>query len=161
MTAMVPDHDGPGVSFPPTLFFVVGFGVALGLHDAWPLQLVTESLEVVRRPAGTGLLIGGLILFWWGMSTFARARTGIMLERPANDLVMHGPYRFSRNPMYVGFIASYLGLGVLANSLWPLIALPAVVGLFVPFVIRREERYLRSRFGEVYEDYCQRVGRWL
>jgi protein-S-isoprenylcysteine O-methyltransferase Ste14 len=154
-------QEGPGAPFPPTLFFVVAFGVALGLHEQRPLVLFTPGFERWRTVIGGGLITAGLAVFWWGMSTFARARTGILLERPASELVMRGPYRWSRNPQYVGFVASYIGLAVIANSLWPVIVLPVALALLVPFVIRREERYLRSRFGDQYDAYCRRVKRWL
>jgi protein-S-isoprenylcysteine O-methyltransferase Ste14 len=154
-------QEGPGAPFPPTLFFVVAFGVALGLHEQRPLVLFTAGFERWRTVIGAGLITAGLAVFWWGMSTFARARTGILLERPASELVTRGPYRWSRNPQYVGFVACYLGLSAIANSLWPVIVLPVALALLVPFVIRREERYLRSRFGDQYDAYCRRVKRWL
>ena len=157
----MPAPEGPGAPFPPTLFFVVALGVALGLHDSQPLPIVPVPDAGWRTIAGTVLVAVGMGAFWWGMITFARARTGIMLERPARQLVDRGPYRYSRNPMYVGLVATYAGIAALANTLWPLLLLPVVIALFVTFVIRREERYLHAEFGDQYADYCQRVGRWL
>jgi protein-S-isoprenylcysteine O-methyltransferase Ste14 len=63
--------------------------------------------------------------------------------------------------MYVGFVAMYVGLALLMNSLWPLALLPAVVFSLELVVITREERYLRSVFGPAYEEYCRRVKRWI
>ena len=153
---------GPGVPFPPTLFFVVAFAVGLGLHDWHPWPFV--SPETARPPrvwVGGGLLVAGAAIFWWGMATFARARTGIMLERPAEDLVTYGPYRWSRNPMYVGYVLAYLGLAALSNTVWPVLMLPIALVLLSLVIIQREERYLRSVFGEAYDAYCRRVGRWV
>lgn len=73
-----------------------------------------------------------------------------------------GPYRFTRNPMYLGFTCIYLGIALCANSLWPLLALALVVlPLMHWFVIRREERYLERTFGAPYREYRQTVRRWI
>lgn len=158
---MQPPTGGPGSPFPPTLMFVVAFGVGLGIHEQQPLTLLAGSLGAWRTLVGVGPLVVGLAVFWWGMSTFARARTGILLERPASRLVTTGPYRWSRNPMYVGLVVCYIGLSVLWNSIWPIVFLPAVLILLFAVVIGREERYLRSTFGREYDAYCERVGRWV
>ena len=157
----MPSPEGPGAPFPPTMYFVVALGVALGLQDQTPLPLLPVDAANSRTLIGGVLMAAGLGAFWWGMFTFARARTGIMLERPASQLIDRGPYRYSRNPMYVGCVMTYAGVAVLTNSLWPLLLLPAVIALFVVFVIKREERYLHAEFGERYEAYCRRVPRWL
>lgn len=160
MSILVDTDRGPGTPFPPTLLFVLGFLAALWLNNAVPLGIGGPDLETLRVAAGVAGLAGGAALFWWGMGTFA-GRTGIMLQRPARQLVTFGPYQFSRNPMYVGFVAMYFGLSLLANTVWPLVLLPAVVGLLVWIVISREERYMRATFGAEYDAYCRRVRRWL
>ena len=157
----MPAPEGPGAPFPPTMFFVVALGVALGLHESKPLPIFPVDAASWRTIVGWILVASGIAAFWWGMFTFARVGTGIMLERPARQLVDRGPYRFSRNPMYVGCVMTYAGIAALANTLWPLLLLPIVIALFVSFVIKREERYLQAEFGDVYDAYCRRVGRWL
>lgn len=154
--------SGPGVPFPPTLFFVIAFAIGLAVDDwqAWPLAASDEARSP-RFWAGVGLLVAGFAIFWWGMATFARARTGIMLERPAEGLVMHGPYRWSRNPMYVGYSVAYGGFAALFNSAWPLLTLPLALLVLYVVIVRREEQYLRSVFGQTYDEYCQRVRRWV
>ena len=89
------------------------------------------------------------------------AGTSPMPHSPAKQLVIRGPYRFTRNPMYVGMTIAYLGGVATANSVWPLVALPLVLAGIYAFVIRREERYLEAEFGDAYRDYCRRVRRWL
>ena len=96
-----------------------------------------------------------------GLATIARVRTGILLQQPASRLVHFGPYQWTRNPQYVGFVAVYFGLAVVANTLWPLALLPIVLALLVTVVIAREERYLHGVFGPITSDYCRRVKRWL
>jgi protein-S-isoprenylcysteine O-methyltransferase Ste14 len=97
----------------------------------------------------------------WGLATFARARTPIIPDRPARQLVSHGPYRISRNPMYLGLTSLYTGLALVLNLAWPLVLLPVVLLTLTATVIVHEERHLRAAFGATYEDYCRRVRRWI
>jgi protein-S-isoprenylcysteine O-methyltransferase Ste14 len=153
---------GPGTPFPPTMLFVIGLLFAWWFHQAAPFGFgPAPTLGAWLAGAAAVLLVAGAAVFWWGMATFARAQTGIMLQSPASRLVTGGPYRWTRNPMYVGFVAMYLGLALLMNSLWPLLLLPAVIISLEIIVITREERYLRSVFGQAYEEYCRRVKRWI
>jgi len=92
---------------------------------------------------------------------FRRAGTTPNPTKPTTALVLRGPYRFTRNPMYLGFAALYLGVTLLVNSLWPLLLFPAVVGLVQGRVIAREEAYLEAKFGNEYRAYKMRVRRWL
>jgi protein-S-isoprenylcysteine O-methyltransferase Ste14 len=110
---------------------------------------------------GIVLIAGGILLFVAGLLTFAAARTGILFQNPATRVVTAGPYRWSRNPQYIAFVACYIGASFLLNSLWPWVALPFVIVATNLFVIAREERYMLSRFAREYEAYCQRVPRWL
>jgi len=80
---------------------------------------------------------------------------------PARAIVVTGPYRFTRNPMYVGLTVAYVGIALLVNMAWPLLTLPAVLIALRLFVIAREERHLRQAFPEAYAAYCARVRRWL
>jgi protein-S-isoprenylcysteine O-methyltransferase Ste14 len=153
---------GPGTPFPPTLLFVLGLVCAWPLHEAVPFQFGSATvLTSWLTGLGAVILFAGTVVFWWGMATFAREQTGIMLQTPATRLVRMGPYRWSRNPMYVGFVAMYLGSALLMNSVWPLLLLPGVIIALEVLVITREERYLRVVFGAEYEEYCREVGRWI
>jgi len=81
--------------------------------------------------------------------------------RATTSLVTGGPYRFTRNPMYVGFTLWYLAATSWVNALWPLLLLPLVLLVMQRGVIAREEAYLRRRFGREYEEYSVGVRRWL
>jgi protein-S-isoprenylcysteine O-methyltransferase Ste14 len=81
--------------------------------------------------------------------------------KPATALAVHGPYRYTRNPMYLAMTIFYLGLTLLVNTLWPLVLLPAVLLVVQRGVINREERYLERTFGDAYRAYKARVRRWL
>ncbi|HEU4629476.1 MAG TPA: isoprenylcysteine carboxylmethyltransferase family protein [Gemmatimonadaceae bacterium] len=150
----------PGVRFPPPFLFAGGWLTGWLLHRAWPLPLAAGAPPGLEAAALT-LGAAGLALAMWGLLTFARVRTAIIPHHPARRLVVRGPYRFTRNPMYVGLTALYVALALLARSWWPLLLLPAVLALLVALVIRREERYLASAFGAEYEAYRRRVRRWL
>ena len=96
-----------------------------------------------------------------GMLTFRAAQTAILPSRAASRIVTGGPYRFTRNPMYVGLTAAYVGTTLLIGTLWPIVLLPIVLSLLVRLVIRREEVYLLSAFRDEYATYAARVRRWL
>ena len=149
----------PGVRFPPPFIFVLGFLSGLVL-ERWVHRIPLGS----RRPlalAGWTLAVAALALAGWAMITFWRARTAIIPHRPASRLVRHGPYRFTRNPMYVALAALYVGLALLFNVAWPLVLLPAVLWLLWHLVIRHEERYLLFAFGDDYAAFTREVRRWL
>jgi protein-S-isoprenylcysteine O-methyltransferase Ste14 len=118
-------------------------------------------LRVALVTGGWIAILIGLSLAVWGLVTFFRARTAVMPDRGARRLVVEGPYRISRNPMYVGLSALYLGLGMLFNVAWPIVLFPLALLALDRLVIRREERYLLDAFGAEYAAYCRRVRRWL
>ena len=153
----------PGVKFPPPFLFLLGLGLA------WLLETRVARIHLVggaasTRPlelAGLAILIAGLVLLLWGLYVFARVRTGIIPVRPATQIVEHGPYKFSRNPMYAGMATAYFGGALIINSGWAFVILPLVMAALYQLVIKREERYLSSAFPREYDDYRRRVRRWL
>lgn len=151
----------PGVRFPPPALYVAGFLLGWLLQRRRPLPLAPASLRDEREIAGMVLLALGIGTLAWGLATLLRARTSVMPHRPASRLVSGGPYRFTRNPMYLGMTLVYLGLALVLDWLWPVVLLPVVLASLTVLVIRREERYLAHAFGEEYERYRGHVRRWL
>ena len=151
----------PGVKFPPPLLFVAAFLAGWLLHRRWPQFLLADQWSTAREAGGVLLVVAGVSLMLWALVTFRRHRTAIYPNRPASRIVRDGPYRRTRNPMYVSLVAVYLVMALLVNSVLPLIFLPFAVLLLVTLVIAREERYLRSAFGDEYATYCRDVRRWL
>ena len=153
----------PGVHFPPPLLFLSG------LAAAWVLEKYVTRIRLIAGSAstsalelfGVALLIAGVLLMLWGLYTFARVRTGIIPMRPATQIVDHGPYRFTRNPMYAGMALAYFGGALMMNSGWSLLLLPFVMLAIYHLVIKREERYLSSAFPAGYDAYRKKVRRWL
>jgi protein-S-isoprenylcysteine O-methyltransferase Ste14 len=81
--------------------------------------------------------------------------------KPDTALVTSGPYRFTRNPMYLGMAFLYVGFAFAFGVIWALAFLPAVIVVVDRFVIAREEPYLERNFGQAYRDYKARVRRWV
>jgi protein-S-isoprenylcysteine O-methyltransferase Ste14 len=151
----------PGVWFPPPTLFVVGFLTGLAL-DRWVIRLRLDDVSRSVLVVGGWLLIAsGMVILLWALLTFTRARTGIMPSQPARAVVATGPYRCSRNPMYVAMSAIYIGLSLLMSMVWPLVLLPFALASLYALVIRREERYLGDAFSDEYAAYRARVRRWL
>jgi protein-S-isoprenylcysteine O-methyltransferase Ste14 len=110
---------------------------------------------------GAVLLVVGALLAVSCVLIFFRSRTTVIPHSTPSNLVASGPYRFTRNPMYVGLTLAYLGLSAVLNHAWPVVLLPAVLVVLTQFVIEREEAHLAERFGEEYERYRRHVRRWL
>jgi protein-S-isoprenylcysteine O-methyltransferase Ste14 len=152
---------GPAVRFPPPFLFVGGLAIAALLHSLWALPILAQPRQEGMLVLAYVFLFAGLAWMSWGLITFLRARTAIIPHHPATRLVTSGPYRFGRNPMYLGLSAVYLGITLWLNTVWAILLFPAVIAGLIEFVIRREERYLNETFGEDYERYRRRVSRWF
>lgn len=151
-------RDTSGVRFPPPLIYVAGFLVGVALELAFPIGGLPLPLAIA---AG---VVGGGIWFWLdgsAMRRFQRAGTSMIPMRPSTALVASGPYRFTRNPMYLGMAALHAGLALALGVIWAVILLPLVLLAVDRLVIAREERYLERQFGDDYLAYKRRVRRWL
>jgi protein-S-isoprenylcysteine O-methyltransferase Ste14 len=151
------DAANLGLVRPP---FVYLGSIALGLvvHYAWPARFVPPS---VSTPVGVMLTLLAVALFVAAVRTFRAAGTPIPGNQPTTAIVRTGPYRFSRNPIYLAFSLFQLGLSVWANSLGLLITLIPAVSLMAFVVIPKEEHYLEARFPSEYSSYRAAVRRWL
>ena len=149
------DTANRGVLRPPLVY---GAAVVLGLllHGAWPLEVVSDA----RLFGGTVMLVA-VALFLSAVRTMRIAGTPVPGDRPTTAIVRSGPYRFSRNPIYLAFSLLHLGIAAWVNSLWLLITLVPAAALVSLVVIPREERYLERRFPSEYPAYRAAVRRWL
>ncbi len=142
----------------PPFWLVVCLGLAWWLDRTIPLwRPEWTGLALVGR--GVVLLGVGLVL--WPIVQFALARTGIVPFSPARTLVTGGPYRVTRNPMYLGLALMLLGGGLVFGSLGALLPLPMFLVIIQKRFIEGEERFLEAAFGPAYLDYKRRVRRWL
>jgi protein-S-isoprenylcysteine O-methyltransferase Ste14 len=150
--------DRPGVIAPPPLIYVAVFALGYFLQRERAL-LIPESW---LRDVGGWILVGlALALAFSGMMSMKRAKTHIDVYKPSTAIVSDGPFRFTRNPLYLSLTAMYIGVAVLKSMLWPLLVLPVALLVMQFGVIKREERYLAAKFGEEYLNYRARVRRWL
>jgi protein-S-isoprenylcysteine O-methyltransferase Ste14 len=150
--------DNPGVRFPPPLLYVAAVVAGWLLDRQWPLSIGVAT----PRRALAGLLIAvAAVLIVSSFQSFWRKHTSAIPIRPATALVIAGPYRFTRNPMYVSLALLTVALGLLLNTWWVIVWLIPALILIRFFVIAPEERYLRRRFGAEYEAYTRQVRRWL
>ena len=154
--------DSPRIRILPPLVFVAAFGLG-GLADRlhpWPIEAGPAGLRAIRL-AGLLLVVAGLALDFWSVGLFRRAGTSPLPFRPASAFVATGPYRFTRNPMYLGMTLLLAGVGLLLGRAWIALAAPVAAGFLQLYAIPREERYLERTFGESYRQYRGQVRRWL
>jgi len=151
-------RDHSGVFLPPPLLYALVFIGGVLLQRVWPVQILPLS---VGQAAGITCIVSGVTLAVWSIRTFWRAGTSVVPVRPSTAVVTGGPFRFTRNPMYVALALLYLGITFWLNMLWPLLLFPVLLFLVRTYVIAREERYLERKFGEEYLQYKSRVRRWL
>jgi len=147
-----------GITLAPPLIYLIfiGFAWALSVQLALPVPQYGWS-----RYAGWGLIAGGVLLMLWAALLMARQRTTINPFKQPQKLLDSGPFRFSRNPIYLGDTLIYCGIGLLLGSLWPWLLLPALILCMRRGVIDYEEALLSRLFGEHYRAYQARVRRWL
>jgi protein-S-isoprenylcysteine O-methyltransferase Ste14 len=139
--------------------FVLGYLLGAGLQALVPVTLRSSAVSTALQLAGGVLFLAGAVLAGWAWLLFRRARTTTVPGEAARVLVTHGPYRLTRNPMYVGLTIAYLGEAALLAQTWPLAFLLLVLGYINSFVIPVEEATLQDVPG--YAEYHPKVRRWL
>lgn len=147
-----------GVWVPPPVLYVAPLVLAWLLQGAIALPLLPPGIAQVA--AGL-FLAAGIVLCVWSIGLFRRSKTSLVPIKPTAALVLSGPYRITRNPMYLGLLCLYLGAAFWLNLIWALVLAPAVVGVVQRVVIEKEERYLEQKFGETYRQYKAQVRRWI
>jgi len=146
----------PGLLRPP-IIFLCAILVGIALNRAWPLQFVSPSVRLL----GPLVTACAVVLFLLSYREFRRAGTSVQGSKRSTVIVRTGPYRFSRNPIYLAFILFVLGLSDWLNNAWLLVTLVPAVGLIAMVVIPREERFLERNFNDQYSSYKAQVRRWL
>jgi len=146
----------PGLLRPPIIFLCA---ILLGilLNRAWSLHLISPSVRLL----GPLVTACAVVLFLLSYREFRRAGTSVQGSKRSTVIVRTGPYRFSRNPIYLAFILLVLGLSVWLNNLWLLVTLVPPVAIIALLVVPREEQFLERNFNEQYSSYKAQVRRWL
>ena len=156
MPAEFEDHPGV-IAFPPFIFAAH----ALAGGNAHWLCPVPVLAPWPARIIGVVLAIAAGVQAYWASRTLQRGGTNVLPSKPTLAIVAAGPFRYTRNPMYLSLCLLHLGIALLINGVLPvLFLLPLAVTLHFG-VIKREERYLAAKFGEAYLAYQRRVRRWI
>lgn len=149
--------DNAGVRVPPPLVYVAGFAAGALLQRLAGLPALTDRLAVPAAVVG----VAGMALVVWSLVLFRAAGTHIEPTKPTTALVSSGPFRLTRNPVYLGFALLYLAAAAWFGASGALLMLPLVIAVVDRTVIAREERYLERVFGDAYRRYRRSVRRWL
>jgi protein-S-isoprenylcysteine O-methyltransferase Ste14 len=150
--------DNPGVIAPPPFIYAGSLATGLLVNRRLRLRFLPRRLG---RTLGPLLILCGFLVGFSGFREVRRAGSNVDPYKPVTAVVTGGPYRFTRNPMYLGFTLMYVGISALANALLPILVLPAILQLMKRGVIEREERYLERKFGEEYLQFKESVRRWI
>lgn len=145
---------------PVPWMFVLGYLIGIGLETLSPIAAVS-GFQRYGGIAGAVVFAVGILIAGWSWLAFFKARTTTVPGKLSSQLVTWGPYRFTRNPMYVGLTLAYLGEAGMMRQCWPVLILPLVLAYVNWIVIPVEETQLREVFATPYDEYCTRVRRWL
>ena len=150
--------DGPiqGLLRPP-IVFLAAILAGIALNQAWRLRFMPSSDWLL----GAFVTLGAVLLFLFSLREFRSAGTSVRGSERTTAIVRTGPYRFSRNPIYLSFVLLVLGLSIWLNDLWLLVTLVPAVGFIAMVVIPKEERYLERNFRDQYASYKTTVRRWI
>jgi len=151
-------EETSGVTLRPPFVYLASILLGVLLQRLWPIGGVPQNARLVF---GIPLLIGSVGMFGWAVGALRRAGTGIRSFEPTTALVTTGPYRDSRNPIYLASTLFQTAIGIVVNTAWVLGLLIPTVALIVTQVIAREERYLGRRVGAPYLQYKASVRRWI
>lgn len=156
--AEINTKDTPGVIAPPPLIYLGALAAGLLLDWRYPLALLSGKLTL---PAGALLIASGMLCVVTAFAAMRRAGTAVNPYQPTTAVVTDGPYRYTRNPLYLALALFYAGIASLTSSLWAMALLPVVLVMIHYGVIKREEKYLEQKFGAEYLRYKNTVRRWI
>lgn len=155
---MATSADNPGVVARPPLLYAVAFVIVLLLRWFAPMRILGPAVALWL---GLAFVASGIGIAIWGRRTMQAAGTNIDPSRPTTAIVDSGPFRYSRNPLYLALTLLYLGLSLAFNTWWCIVVLVPLLIIMHRGVVLREERYLAQKFGERYRQYRSRVRRYL
>jgi protein-S-isoprenylcysteine O-methyltransferase Ste14 len=141
--------------------FILIYLVGLALHFIFPFNILSEAGLFVIKIGGVVLFAIGAFFAAWSLLIFHKASTTTTPGEISKKLVTFGPYRLTRNPMYVSLILAYIGEAGFLTQIWPMIVLPFMLFYLNQVVIPLEEDLLKKEFDKEYDDYCTQVRRWI
>ena len=156
---MATSTDKPGVAAPPPLLYGGAFVLVLVFRWFWPMPIFSHAPDALWP--GLALIVLAVGIAAWGIRTMQAAGTNVNPALPTTAIVTSGPFRYSRNPLYLALTLLYLGLTLAFNTWWGIVVLVPVLIIMHRGVVLREERYLEQKFGETYRQYRSKVRRYL
>jgi len=149
------DH-GPGVRVPPPVMVAAVMGTGWLLDRIWTVQIGPPLVGL-----GGAVIFLAIALIGWALLLMVKAGNDPRPDKPDSALVEAGPFRWSRNPIYLGFLLAAAGLALIWGTLWGWVGVAVLHGVLDRLVIAKEEAYLTARFGAAYAAYQSRVRRWM
>jgi protein-S-isoprenylcysteine O-methyltransferase Ste14 len=154
--------DNPGLIMPPPLMLLIALLLAAGLDIVLPIAVLpAPGLGNALGWLGAIIALAALAMEAWAVMTFRAAHTNPEPWKPTLTIVNTGPYRFTRNPMYIGMTALQLGLSLVFSLEWGVVLTPLLWLAYDRLVVAREEAYLTRKFGASYQALLEQTRRWL
>ncbi|PDT55305.1 MULTISPECIES: isoprenylcysteine carboxylmethyltransferase family protein [Sinorhizobium] len=149
------------LNFPwPPLIYGAAALAAVAVGRVFPIP-VAHAHGWLPWLAGCALILLAALLDLWAVKALLERRTAVLPHRCATCLVTGGPFRFTRNPIYLGYTFAMVGLGLITLNPWFFVLGIVAVALTTLVAVRNEERHLLSRFGFEFERYCRHTTRWI
>lgn len=153
-------QDHPSIPIPPPLMFFAFLGIGFLLNYLFPVKIFQLDRIFRLVCSGTLVTVSGYLALG-SIIVLLRNQTSFDPSKPTVKIVRQGPFRFSRNPMYLSLLFLNAGIAVFTESLWMCLALPVLLIALDFTAVRPEEEYLERRFGTRYLEYKAKVRRWL
>lgn len=156
------DNRGAAVRFPPPLIPLFAILIGVGLNFLWPLGVGIELPTPGRYWAGGFVVAASILgLGLWSVLMFRRSGQSVIPWTETPSMLMRGPYRFTRNPMYLQMVLVCIGFTIILANGWIICLTPVCAWMLNEFAIKPEEAYLEARFGKPYLAYKRSVRRWI
>ena len=153
-----PSKDRAGVIAPPPLIFLGFVLVGLALEYLWSAPLLGQTAQYVVAAV---LIAVAFLIAIPTFVQFAKAKTHVDPYKPVTAIITQGPFRLTRNPLYLGMAIIQLGIAAAVDGIWIAVLVIPTIAVLNAGVIAREERYLEQKFGEEYLAYKAAVRRWV
>lgn len=155
---MAEQKDHADVKIPPPVLTLIHIGIAYAAKWLIPIPFAVPN---ILRTIGLPLAAVGFLLAIGAFLEFRKAGTTVDPHGPVKSIVISGVYRFTRNPIYLGFLLVLIGIPLNSGTYWGILLAPVFIVSINNLVIQHEEAYLEKKFGDVYADYKSRVRRWI
>ena len=149
------------LKFPWTpVVYLAAVALALLFGRISPME-IDAAWRLLMQALGVSGAAAGIWLVFWGYANLIRYRTALLSSSTTSHLVTSGPYRFTRNPVYLGYTLVMLGAGFFTGNLWMVLASAMTAAITHAWIVRSEEKHLLARFGFEFECYCRRTRAWI